>query len=323
MAWWNPTSWFQSSTTPGDYDVKLKNEAQINELINRGIGGLQNRAAPQVNAGPQDQFRTMQLGQANQLQGIASGQQKGAGELAAERQAQQAQAAQQALASMRGAGGAGQLAAARQSASIGSTAAGMGRQAALQDQMQAQGMLGQVLGQGRGQDLSMAGQNAQLAQQQTGMNDQAYLNFLQSLQGQDQLRLQGQLAAMNAAAQQAGQQRQMLGSMLGTAGQVLALPKLLSDERAKKDVAPAGAGIDALLANLRPVAYSYKDEAAHGEGRRAGILAQDLERSPLGRAMVMEEDGVKHVDAGKALSALLAGAARLDERLRKVEERGA
>lgn len=319
MSWYNPFSWFTPSTNPSDYNAPLAHGAQIDDLIKRGVVRAEGQAAPQLATGPQDQFRAMQMQQAQQLQNIASGQQKGAGELAVERQAQQALAGQQALAQMRGAGGAGQLAAARQAAAIGSTAAGQGHQAALQDQANAQQLLAGVTGQGRGADIGIAGQNANLTQQQNQLNTAAYQDYIKSLLGMDQTQLQGQVAAMNAAAQQAASKRQLLGGILGTVGQVGGAGILKSDERLKTEIARGDDDIDALLDSLRPYRYRYRDEARYGVGPRLGIMAQDLERSDAGRLTVVDEPDGKGVDVNRALSAALASAARLNERLRKLE----
>jgi hypothetical protein len=305
-----------ASTNPGDYYAPpLTHQKSLEEMIRQGVGRA-NTAAPQLSTAPQDQFRRMQMQQAQQLQAVASGQQKGAGELAAERQAQNAYAAQQALAAMRGAGGAGQLAAARQSAAVGSTAAGMGRQAALQDQQAAQGMLGQVAQQARGQDLGLAGQNAQLTQQQHAQNQQGYQAMIQALMGMDQAQLQAQLASMQAANEKKG----LIGPIASAAGS-LGGAAMMSDERVKVDVVPAGDKVDQMLTALRPVHYSYRDEAKHGVGPRVGILAQDMDRSDLGRSAIRHVPDGMALDVNKAISLALAGNARLNERLAALESR--
>lgn len=201
-------------------EVKYQHGDQIQGLINSGLQGRTNTAAPQLNAGPQDQFRTAQMQQVQQLQGIASGQQQGAGELAAQRQTQNALAAQQGMARMARGGNAGManLAAARGAGAVGLAGAGLGQQAALQDQQAAQGMLAGALGQGRGQDLSLAGQNAQLAQQQSAQNNQMYLQLLSQLTGMDANILAAQLGQYQVEKAQPG----LLGSLLSAGGQVAA-----------------------------------------------------------------------------------------------------
>lgn len=96
---------------------------------------------------------------------------------------------------------------------------------------------------------------------------------------------------------------------------------MASDERLKKDVTDARSEIDAVLDALSPKSYSYKDEK-HGKGRRAGIMAQDLERSPAGKRVVEDRPDGKMLDVNKALSLALASSARLNERVRKLEGKG-
>lgn len=305
--------------TPTDFanDARFAHEGQITGLINQGLAGLPNRQAAQLAGGPQDQMRQMQLSQAQQLQGIAGGQQQGAGELAVQRQMQNALAGQQAMARMRGAGGLGYRDSARNSAAIGLNAAGMGQQAAMQDQMNAQGLLQNALAGARGQDIGLANSNAQLQQNQTQMNDQQYMALLQSLQGMDAQKLQAQMALYQQAAQKQG----MLGPLLSAGGQIGAAAMMASDERLKTDIAEAGGEVDAMLDALKPYRYRYTDER-FGRGERAGIMAQDLERSEAGRRIVTETTEGKMLDVNKALSATLAMNARLNERLRKLEGKG-
>lgn len=191
---------------------------QIGELINSGYQDINNRGAPQLDATQQAQFRAAQLAQLGQLQGIASGAQQGAGEMAARRQVANAMAQQQAMARM-ARGGNALLAgrqAARNTAGLGLAGAGMAQQAALQDQMGAQGMLAQVSGQGRGQDLQLAGQNAGLQSQAQGQKDSFYLGLLQQLTGMDQATLAAKMAAYQAKLAQPG----LLGPLLSMGGQI-------------------------------------------------------------------------------------------------------
>lgn len=144
------------------------------------IDYARNRQGPMIDQTLQNQFRDRQMSQLDQLGRIASGTQKGAGELAAERQVQNALAQQMAGARMaRGsmAGLAGRTAA-RQGAAIGLSGVGMGQQAALQDQSMAQQLMGQLSTQGRGQDIGIAQGNAQLAQGQYDINDRLMLGLL-------------------------------------------------------------------------------------------------------------------------------------------------
>lgn len=308
----DPGGFFTSTPTPataGGY----YGQNQINNQINQGYA-TSNQAAPQLDPSQQAQFRQMQMQQAQQLQGIASGQQQGAGELAAQRQVQNALAAQQAQARMaRGTNSA--LAfrgAANNSAGIGMAGAGMAQQAALQDQSNAQGALTGALGTARGADIGMAGQNANLTQQQYGLNTQRGLGYLgqQTGMGRDQLAMQ--LGQYNTDRQN---QQQMQGGLLSTAGAMFAM----SDERQKTDIQDAGSDIDDMLGKLVAKTYRYKDEAKYGEGERAGVMAQDLAKSKAGSALLANLPEGVGFDVGKAVSAALASAARLHARMRKLE----
>jgi hypothetical protein len=316
------------------------------------IRQMQQGQAARLAGGPQSQARGMQMGLAQQLQRIASGQQQGAGELATQRQVSQGLAAQQAAARMaRGAnqaGGAG-LGAARNMAQMTVAGAGQSQQAALQDQANAMGQLGQVSGQMRGQDVDFAGQNAQLMQQmglanlgynnnalmqqagfnqQTGLanqqamlqnrgqNDAAALAYLQQLYGINM----GQ-AGLQAAYNEAQLGNKGIFPDLLQAGGTIGAAAATSDERAKTDVREVGDEVDATLAALKPYAFRYIDEDAHGVGARIGVMAQELEQTELGRALVIERNGVKMLDTSAALSLALAANVRLAQRLDDLERK--
>lgn len=271
--------------------------------------GMQTNYNPQQFA-PGGMVRQSQLGQIQQLQGIASGHQQGAGELAAQRQTQNALAGQQSLA--HGArGGNAALAyrnAANNAAAIGLSGAGMAQQAGMQDQMAAQGMLTNAMGQARGQDISQLDQQLRAM----GMQDQTRLAYLAQLTGMDATQLQ---AYANANAQSSPGH---IGPLIGAAGQVGAA-LAMSDERVKEQIEDAGDEVDAALEALLPKAYVYKDQGKHGKGRRVGIMAQDLERSRAGSHVVTEVADGKAIDLSKATSLALASVSRLHHRLRKLE----
>jgi hypothetical protein len=176
-------------------------------------GSAMGQQAPQLAGGPQDQFRDMQVQQAQQLQRIASGQQQGAGELATQRQVQNAAAGQQAMARMARGSNAGLAlrGAANNTAGIGLAGAGQAQQSALQDQQMAQGQLAGVTQAGRGSDINFAGQNANLQMQQQQLQ-QLYAQLLQQM-GQGQLNTMGQM--YGSAQSNPG----VLGGLISGAGQ--------------------------------------------------------------------------------------------------------
>lgn len=312
---------------------------QIHSVINRGLDVTgYGRSPPQIgqtaiDPTQQAQFRQYQIDQANRLNAIASGQQMGAGEMATRRAAQQAYAQQVGMANMQRGGGApyAGLGAARNQTMISGNAAGQAQQAGLSDQQQANAQLTNALAQGRGADIGLATSQAQMNQaqqlanadmqmRQMGLDDQTRLAYLQQLAQMNATELTGQNAAAVASNQQ---NNALLGAGISAGGQILGAylqnrGQVASDERLKKDVSDARDEMDEMLDALSPKSYSYKDEK-FGAGRRAGIMAQDMERSKAGKRIVEDTPEGKMLDVNKALSAALAASARLNERVRKLE----
>ena len=94
-----------------------------------------------------------------------------------------------------------------------------------------------------------------------------------------------------------------------------------SDERVKTDIEGSGDVAD-MLDKLKAKSYLYKDPTAQGArpGRQIGVMAQDLEKSPLGAQFVIDTPEGKKVDYGKAASTMMAGLAYHNERLHKLEK---
>ena len=250
-----------ASTNPSDYKTPYQDRGQILGQINQGFNDVRGRQAPTIDPA----FRNAQLAQMGQLQGIASGQQQGAGELAVQRQGQNALAAQQAMAHMARGGNAGMamLGAQRNAAGIGVNTAGQAQQAAMGDQMNAQGLLAGITNSGRSGDLGVAG----MQQQQMGMNDQATLAYLSQLTGMDQ----GQLAAQMQAMQAANSKQGLAGGLLQLGG-TLGGAAIMSDESVKDDIIDGSDSVDEMLSKLHAKKYRYKD-SKHGDGMRVGVMA--------------------------------------------------
>jgi hypothetical protein len=173
-----------------------------------------NRDAPMLNAGQSDQSRGQQQQLAQMLFQQATGQRQGAGELAVQRQANNAMANTTSASQMaRGANTAMAMRnAARTNADIGVNAAGQAGIAQLQDQQSAQNQLGGLLGGMRGQDIQTAGANQQAQMQQ----QQLQLAALAQMLGVDQAALQQDLAKRNIDLNDKG----MLPSLLQIGGQI-------------------------------------------------------------------------------------------------------
>lgn len=316
MSWYNPFSWdmFTNANAPTEY----QDRAQISGLINQGFapGGIANQQAQQLPSGFDQQFRDAQLAQLQNLNRTASGQQMGAGELATQRQYANAIAAQQAGARM-ARGGNAALAyrnAANQTAALGSSAAGVGQQAAMQDQANAQSQLAGLTAAGRQADFNTANANTGYRAQNQGQNAQNYMGLLGQLGGMNA----NELAIKNATTLNSNATKSnLLGGLLNQGGQIAGA--IASDERLKTDITDASASMDELLDALKgPKEWTYKD-AKHGTGRWPGIIAQDMEKSSIGKTIVTDTPEGKMLDVNKSVSALLGAAARLNERVRKLE----
>ena len=303
--------------------TQFQDRALMQQMLGRGLDQYTQQQAPQLQMGD-DPFRRAQLAQMGQLQQIASGQQQGAGELAVQRQYANALAAQQAQARM-ARGGNAALAyrnAANQSAALGSTAAGMGQQAAMQDQTNAQGLMGQVGAAGRGADINVANANAGY---QANANQQNAANYLQFLNQLNQTNMSKYNADLGIGSSREGADAARAGGLLQGVGSAMSMfggAAAASDERLKTDVSDARGDIDRMLEGLSTargaVSWNYKDRK-YGEGRHVGIMAQDLERSDAGKRLVTDTPEGKMVDVRKAAMATLAASARLHERLKALE----
>jgi hypothetical protein len=73
--------------------------------------------------------------------------------------------------------------------------------------------------------------------------------------------------------------------------------------------------IDELLRTLKPYSFEYKDQT-FGRGRRFGIMAQDLEKTELGKQFVIETPVGKMVDFGNMMGLIVASQAYLHESVR-------
>lgn len=118
---------------------------------------------------------------------------------------------------------------------------------------------------------------------------------------------------------------QLLTGLVGgaaTGGTTAVATHLLkSDRRAKtniRDTTPDE--LAELLATFKSQTFDYLDPR-DGRGRQFGGMAQDLQKSRLGRAMVIDDhpSGALHVDGGRAGMAALSGLAFVHDRLAQLE----
>ena len=94
-----------------------------------------------------------------------------------------------------------------------------------------------------------------------------------------------------------------------------------SDIRAKTNISAADSEVESFLDALNAYQYEYRDPDAPGAdaGMFTGIMAQDLEKSPMGASFVQDTPDGKQVDYGHGLAAILAAQANIHERLKELE----
>ncbi len=113
--------------------------------------------------------------------------------------------------------------------------------------------------------------------------------------------------------------------MKGGQAAVQAAPALASDRRLKTDIGPGGDSARGLLDSLQAHVFRYEDPnggPGRGEGTRLGVMAQDLERSAAGKAIVRETPHGKAIDVAQGLGAVMAALGELHGRTKRLEGRG-
>jgi hypothetical protein len=307
--------------------------------------------AAQIATGPQDQMRGYQSNLAAQLAAQAAGQ--GPSLAQAQLQAGTDRALQSqmaALGSQRGMNsGLGARLAAQGAGDMQTQLAQQSAQTRLGEQLQAQQGLGALTSNVRGQDIGLASQQAGMQQQantlgaqlanqtnlanmQGALQSQAQKNaFTQGMYGLGQQRdvaqyggqiqQQGDLMKMMYGAEDAKNKfwQDLAGKTIGAGAQMGAAA--ISDERAKKNIKSGDGDIKEFLSAIGAHKYDYKDKD-HGEGTYVSPMAQELEKTKLGKSMVKEQDGVKMVDYARGFGAMLAAQSHLNKRLDDMEKRG-
>ena len=117
---------------------------------------------------------------------------------------------------------------------------------------------------------------------------------------------------------------QKQGAIIGALGTILAAwasKPTPSDKRLKTNISPGAGEVESFLDALNAYTYEYKDPNGSDEaGMFAGVMAQDLEKTPMGASFVKDTPNGKQVDYGHGLAAILASQANIHDRLRHLEE---
>ncbi len=93
-----------------------------------------------------------------------------------------------------------------------------------------------------------------------------------------------------------------------------------SDKRVKTNIKDLDdEDICAILDHMTGKKYKYAKDFKDDGKVHFGVLAQDVEKTPAGAALVVEKNGVKHIDNGEASMVALAALANLNKRMKKME----
>jgi hypothetical protein len=103
----------------------------------------------------------------------------------------------------------------------------------------------------------------------------------------------------------------LLGSGIGGAARGVAA----SDERLKTNIKKADIDIEDFLDRLKSKKFKYKGS----ENQKTGIIAQDLEKSRVGKNLVVEAPEGKYVDLDESVPVLMSAVANLNKRLRDLQ----
>lgn len=104
------------------------------------------------------------------------------------------------------------------------------------------------------------------------------------------------------------------------AGLAMSGLSLLSDKNAKSSPKDGGDDLRGFLDALQAYSYKYKEPQKHGGGEQIGVMAQDLEKHPIGKSLVVDTPEGKMVNYGKSGGVLLASQAALNDRLSELEK---
>ena len=196
----------------------------------------------------------------------------------------------------------------------------------------AQQATGQAMGaMGQQQAAQEAGILAEQGMQAQRRRDAATQALGEMAAGQQAMRQQRDLSmlggasnlwnAIQARKQQRGLIReQMLGQAIqgGATGATYAM---MSDRNAKTNIIKSNDStkmVNDFMKPLKSYKYEYKNEP--GKEYRS-VMAQDLEKSSLGKQMVTETPEGKMVNYAQGMAPMLSSIAELDKRMRKLESR--
>lgn len=164
------------------------------------------------------------------------------------------------------------------------------------------------------QNVGLTNQQRQISADAYQQNYQNQLNKASGMAGQYANIAQGQRAAQD-------RQNAATGSLLNTAG-MIGGAYLMSDKNNKKDIQTSDSSVEDFLNSLNPKSFRYKNKNQFGasDGENYGVMAQDVEKTPVGKTMVKNTPDGKMLDMQKGFGVILAALAALNDKIESERE---
>ncbi len=209
---------------------------------------------------------------------------------------------------------------------IASGGAEIAQNAALQQNLG--NAMGRLAGEQSGQEAQILADQGMQAQQRRMAATQALSDIAQGKQAQDLSKLGMASNMWNAMqgrkANRFMAQQQMIGQAIGGASAGIA--QGMSDENVKTGIKEqknySTKMVSEFMEPLKSYNYKYKDSKYSGDmGDKtySSVMAQDLEKSKLGRQMVIDTPEGKMVDYAKGIAPIMSSIAELNQRLKRLE----
>lgn len=165
-----------------------------------------------------------------------------------------------------------------------------------------------------------AQQAAQMSQQGFGYNQLGAQTLMGGEQNMMNWEMGNRQLDINQDAQSLANKQFLLGignSVVGAIGSGVGAG-MMSDERVKKNIQPSGLAASEAIGATQ--GYQFEYEPGYGApGQRTGLMAQDLERTPAGAAIVSNTPYGKAVDIGGLASLTAASQAETLPRIARLE----
>lgn len=94
---------------------------------------------------------------------------------------------------------------------------------------------------------------------------------------------------------------------------------LPSDRKLKKNIKTDDEAFEEFMSSINPKSFKYKAKAKRDDQPRLGVMAQDVEKTPVGDEMVNDTPDGKMIDKEKAISAALGSLKNLHKRVSTLE----